>query len=98
MEIQIAKSIDLGDTTITVISEASIPGSPIRPNKKLNIAIAAVLGLMTFTLLAFVLEYLDNTIKTPEDVSNQLGLPVLGVIPRGTAATMKKGHHQSPSP
>ena len=98
MEIQIAKSIDLGDTTITVISEASIPGSPIRPNKKLNIAIAAVLGLMAFTLLAFVLEYLDNTIKTPEDVSNQLGLPVLGVIPRGTAATMKKGHHQSPSP
>jgi succinoglycan biosynthesis transport protein ExoP len=98
MEIQIAKSIDLGDTTVMVISEASLPSGPIKPNKKLNVAIAAVLGLMAFTLLAFVLEYLDNTIKTPEDVSSQLGLPVLGVIPLGTAATVKKsGYYRARS-
>ncbi len=94
MEIQIAKSIDLGDTTVMVISEASLPDRPIKPNKKLNVAMAAVLGLMAFTLLAFVLEYLDNTIKTPEDVSSQLGLPVLGVIPQSTAATVKKGYYR----
>ena len=93
IETQIAKSIDLGDTTVMVISEASVPERPIKPNKKLNVAIAFVLGLMVFTLLAFILEYLDNTIKTPEDVRNQLELPVLGVIPKGTAATIKKGYY-----
>ena len=81
-ETQIAKSIDLGDTSVMVISEANIPTSPVKPNKKLNMAIAMLLGLMFFTLLAFVLEYLDNTIKTPEDVTRELNLPVLGVIPQ----------------
>lgn len=80
-ETQIAKSIDLGDTSVMVISEANIPTDPVKPNKKLNMAIAMLLGLMFFTLLAFILEYLDNTIKTPEDVSRELNLPVLGIIP-----------------
>ena len=81
-ETQIAKSIDLGNTSVVVVSEASIPESPIKPNKKLNVAIAFVLGLMLFSLLAFVLEYLDNTIKTPEDINRELGLSVIGVIPK----------------
>ncbi|MGI6453716.1 MAG: GumC family protein [Syntrophomonadaceae bacterium] len=81
IETQIAKSIDLGDTSVLVVSEASIPTSPIKPNKRLNVAIAFVLGLMAFTLIAFVLEFLDNTIKTPEDIERELELPVLGVIP-----------------
>jgi succinoglycan biosynthesis transport protein ExoP len=84
-ETQIAKSIDLGDTSVMVISEANIPTSPVKPNKKLNMAIAMLLGLMVFTLLAFILEYLDNTIKTPEDVTRELGLPVLGIIPMATS-------------
>ncbi len=84
-ETQIAKSIDLGDTSVMVLSEASIPISPIKPNKKLNMAIAFILGLMLFTLLAFILEYLDNTIKTPEDISRELALPVLGVIPKANS-------------
>lgn len=81
-ETQIAKSIDLGNTSVVVVSEASIPESPIKPNKKLNVAIAFVLGLMLFSLLAFVLEYLDNTVKTPEDINRELGLSVIGVIPK----------------
>ena len=80
-ETQIAKSIDLGDTSVLVISEASIPGSPIKPNKKMNMAYGLFAALMVFTLLAFVLEYLDNTIKTADDVGKYLQLPVLGVIP-----------------
>ena len=80
-ETQIAKSIDLGDTSVVVISEANIPTVPVKPNKKLNVAIAIVLGLMIFTLLAFILEYLDNTLKTPEDITRELDLPVLGLIP-----------------
>lgn len=81
-ETQIAKSRDLGDTSVVVVSEASTPINPIKPNKMLNMAIAMVLGLMVFTLLAFILEYLDNTLKTPEDIEKELQLPVLGLIPK----------------
>jgi chromosome segregation ATPase len=83
-ETQIAKSIDLGDTSVVVISEANTNTSPVKPNKKLNVAIALVLGLMLFTLLAFILEYLDNTLKSPDDISRELDLPVLGIIPLKT--------------
>ena len=84
METKIAKSIDLGDSNVIIVSPASVPTSPIKPNKKLNIAIALVFGLMIFTLLAFILEYLDNTLKNADDVVKQLDLPVIGVIPQNT--------------
>ncbi len=83
-ETQIAKSIDLGDTSVMVLSEALTPHHPIKPNIKLNAALALLIGLMLFTLLAFVIEYLDNTLKTTEDINTHLGLPVLGVIPEFT--------------
>ena len=91
-ETQIAKSIDLGDSSVMVVSEASLPESPIKPNKKLNVAIAFVLGFMVFTLLAFILEHLDNTLKTPEDINRELGLSVIGVIPK---MTRQNTHHTS---
>jgi capsular polysaccharide biosynthesis protein len=56
--------------------------SPIKPKPLLNIAIALVVGLMAGVGIAFLLEYLDNTIKTEEDIQNILGLPVLGAIPK----------------
>jgi capsular polysaccharide biosynthesis protein len=54
---------------------------PVSPRSKLNIAIAAVLGIMAGVFLAFLIEFLDNTIKSPEDVEKYLNLPVLGAIP-----------------
>lgn len=81
-ETQITKSIDLGDTTVVVVSEAAPPLEPVKPNKKLNIAVAFILGLVVFTVLALLLENLDSTIKNPDDVENYLGLPVLGLIPQ----------------
>ncbi len=48
----------------------------------LNIAIAGVLGLMFGIFLVFLLEYLDNTIKTPKDVEKYLQLSVIGAIPK----------------
>jgi capsular polysaccharide biosynthesis protein len=86
-ETQISKSIDLGDTSIIVVSRAAAPTVSIKPNKKLNIAVALVLGLIIFTLLAFILERLDNTLKTPDDVSRYLELPVIGIIPEDTVST-----------
>ena len=66
---------------IQVIDLAQVPTQPIKPRKKFNMAIGAALGLMISIFLAFLAEFLDNSIKTPEDVQKHLGLPVLGAIP-----------------
>ncbi|MEK3992351.1 MULTISPECIES: YveK family protein [Robertmurraya] len=55
--------------------------SPIKPQPLMNIAIALIVGLMIGVGLAFLMEYLDNTIKTEQDIEQTLGLPVLGAIP-----------------
>ncbi|MDK8640202.1 YveK family protein [Niallia taxi] len=54
--------------------------SPVSPNPPLNIVIAAVVGLIFGVGLAFLLEYLDNTVKNEQDIEKLLGLPVLGAI------------------
>ncbi|KAF1086071.1 Tyrosine-protein kinase etk [Sporotomaculum syntrophicum] len=78
---QIARSIDMGNTTIDIASPALVPSSPVKPNKQMNVAVALVLGLMISVGLAFLLEFMDNTIKSPDDVQKHLGLPVMGTIP-----------------
>ncbi len=54
--------------------------SPVKPDPMLNMAIAAVIGLMLGVGFAFLLEYLDTTVKTEEDIEELLNLPVLGLI------------------
>ncbi|HWI52858.1 MAG TPA: Wzz/FepE/Etk N-terminal domain-containing protein [Symbiobacteriaceae bacterium] len=66
---------------VAVVDQAQIPLSPISPRPLMNIAVAAVLGAMAGLGLAFLLEYLDTTVKSPEDVTGRLGLPVVGLIP-----------------
>ena len=66
---------------VRIIDEAREQSSPVKPNVKLNIAIFLILGLMLGIGLAFIIELLDKTIKDPDDIEKQLGLPVLGVIP-----------------
>lgn len=78
---QISQSVNLGDTSLLVVSPSTASDSPIKPNKKLNIAIAALLGLIFSVAMAFVLEMLDNKINTKKDVEKYLKLPVLGEIP-----------------
>ena len=67
--------------SVEVIDNAILPTSPIKPNKMMNIAVAAVLGVMISLFVIFLLEYFDNKIKTPQDIEKQLGFTVLGVIP-----------------
>ena len=66
---------------ISVIDPAEVPGTPVSPRKSLNMAVAAVLSLMAGLFLVFLLEYLDNSIKSPLDVERHLELPILGTIP-----------------
>lgn len=54
--------------------------TPIKPNPMLNMAIAAVIGLMLGVGIAFLLEYLDTTIKSDQDIEDVLGIPLLGMI------------------
>lgn len=54
--------------------------SPVKPNPLLNMAIAAVIGLMLGVGIAFLLEYLDTTVKTEQDAEELLNLPILGLI------------------
>lgn len=73
---------------VNILSPAELPEnpSPVKPNKMLNMAIALVIGLMVGVGLAFLLEYLDTTIKTEQDVEELLGLPILGFVSKITDA------------
>ena len=66
---------------VRVIEAVQLPENPVAPNKKMNIAIAFLLGLMVSVGLVFLLEYLDNTFKTKENLERELNIPVLGLIP-----------------
>ena len=66
---------------VRVIEEVELPENPVSPNKKMNIAIAFLLGLMVSVGLVFLLEYLDNTYKNKDQLEKDLGIPVLGAIP-----------------
>ncbi|MED3852497.1 Wzz/FepE/Etk N-terminal domain-containing protein [Priestia megaterium] len=67
---------------VKVLSKAALgeSASPVKPQPLMNIAIAVVVGLMVGVGLSFLLEYLDNTLKTEQDIENLLELPVMGVI------------------
>lgn len=66
---------------ISIIDAATPPRKPSKPNMLLNMALAALLGLGFGVLAALVLEALDETVATPDDVEKKLGVSVLGVAP-----------------
>ena len=68
-------------SNIQIVDHAELPITPYKPNKKLNLLLAAVIGLFLGGGLAFFFEYLDNTVKTPEDVEQFIRLPSFGSVP-----------------
>jgi len=72
---------DLDVSNIRIVEEAIIPRAPIKPDKKRNIMLGAILGLMIGAGLAFLIEFMDRSIRSEEDVERYLGLPVLSIIP-----------------
>lgn len=69
---------------IKVMDEAKLPEEPVKPRKIFNMIIAFIIGLMGSIGIVILLDYMDNTIKTEEDVHELLNLPVLGMIPQNT--------------
>ena len=70
-------------SNIQVVDQAEMPTKPFKPNKELNLLLAAVVGLFLGVGLAFFLEHLDDTVKTPEDLQDLIRLPSFGIIPEG---------------
>src|SRR5499427_1276383 len=71
----------LKSSNIRVVDPAMIPSTPTRPAKSRNIALSFLVGLVGGIGLALLREYLDNTVKTPDDVETLARLPSLAVVP-----------------
>jgi succinoglycan biosynthesis transport protein ExoP len=77
----------VGANNISIVDKAERPHSPYTPKLSRNLAIALFLGLMIGGLAAVGREQFDDTFKSPEDVEEYLGLPLLGIIPLATEST-----------
>ncbi len=74
-------AVESNASNVSVVDFAVVPRVPSYPNKKLMLMLGTLFGLFIGLAAAFVLSYLDNTLRTPEDVSGTLRLPSLGVVP-----------------
>src|SRR5208282_1046954 len=74
-------SSGLRSSNINVVDRARPPINPVRPRKSLNLMLSLIVGLALGCALALFNEYLDNSVKVPEDVEQLVNLPVLGIIP-----------------
>ena len=66
---------------VQVMDDAEVPGGPYTPNHGRDWLMAIVLGLALGVGLAYSVEYLDDTVKLPDDVTRRLKLPLLGLVP-----------------
>jgi succinoglycan biosynthesis transport protein ExoP len=66
---------------VQVMDRADVPGAPILPSPRKDWITALLAGLTIAVGLAFGIEYLDDTVKTPEDITRRLRLPLLGLVP-----------------
>jgi succinoglycan biosynthesis transport protein ExoP len=71
----------LQSSNIRVVDPAMIPSSPARPAKTRNVTLALLVGLVGGIGLAVLREYMDNTVKTPDDIETLSRLPSLAVVP-----------------
>jgi len=69
------------ESPVRAVQRANVPDRPSKPNVTLNMAISVMAGLFFGIVVAFLIEYLDTSIKTMADAEQLLGLPVLTVIP-----------------
>jgi capsular exopolysaccharide synthesis family protein len=72
---------ELKASNIRIVDPATLPKYPVRPRKVRDVGMGLLLGAFLSIGLAFFLEYLDNTLKTPDDIRVHLGAPLLGVVP-----------------
>jgi polysaccharide biosynthesis transport protein len=88
-----AISQGLHSSNIRIVDPAMIPSTPVRPAKTRNVALAFLVGLVGGIGLALMREYLDNTVKTPDDVEALSRLPSLAVVPQFAGANGNGKRH-----
>ncbi len=95
-------SAGLRSSNIRLVDPAMVPSAPSRPQKARNIALAALVGLIGGVGLALLREYMDNTVKNPDDIERLTRLPSLAVVPafltengRGRVPKLLKGFQPS---
>ncbi len=71
----------VGKSRVSIVDKALAPNAPFEPNKKRILIQFLILGLAAGVGLAFALEYIDDTIKSPEDLPSKLDIPAVGVLP-----------------
>ena len=74
-------SAELKTSNIRVVDQAERPRQPVSPRKALNLSVALLGGALLAFGLAFFFEYVDNRIKSPDEIAAYLRLPSLGLIP-----------------
>jgi polysaccharide biosynthesis transport protein len=70
-----------GGNNVRLMDRAVVPGSPFTPNTRRNFMLGALAGILLAVGLVLALDYLDDTVKTPEDITRRLKLPFLGLVP-----------------
>jgi capsular exopolysaccharide synthesis family protein len=76
-----------------IVDRAEVPETPYSPNKQRSLLMALMLGIGGGIFIIFALNYLDDTVKSPEDVQKLLRLPALGFIPDTSVAARSAGYH-----
>ncbi len=89
-QIQSSSSVNLNSAT--VVDRAEVPEFPVKPDPALNLLLAGLLGVVGGVGLSFLLEYLDDRLRTAEEVERALGLPVIGGIPRFSEGASEEEH------
>jgi capsular exopolysaccharide synthesis family protein len=72
----------IGRNLVSVVDRAQVPSGPFKPNLMLNLLIGFAVGLLTGIGAALALEFINDTVKTPDDVRDKLKLASLGAIPK----------------
>jgi capsular exopolysaccharide synthesis family protein len=85
-------SAGLTASNIRIVDRAEVPAFSVRPRKTLSLLLSLVVGLLFGVAVAFFQEYVDSSIKAPEDVTRYFSLPTLGMIPRLASLISKKGY------
>ena len=70
------------NNNVSILDRATEPRHPVRPRKLLSLGVGSLLGLLLGVAAVLFLDYLDNTVRTPEDIEQYFGLGVLGIIPK----------------
>ncbi|OGS22889.1 MAG: hypothetical protein A2252_07370 [Elusimicrobia bacterium RIFOXYA2_FULL_39_19] len=88
--VKVELSGDLKANNVRIIDPAEIPDEPVRPNKRLNISLGIFAGLLMGAGLALFFDYMDNTIKSEQDIEKYLNLALIGLIPKVKDKEKKK--------